>query len=98
MLANVLHDWDDARSVTVLRNCRRAMRDGGRVAVVERRIFADREHSLPTLLSDINMLIVTGGQERTDDEYARLFSDAGLRLARIVSASDPYGVFEGVVA
>jgi SAM-dependent methyltransferase len=95
ILANVLHDWDDARSVAILQNCRRAMHAGGRILVIERMIFDDPAKSLPTLLSDINMLVLTGGQERTGDEYKRLFEGADLRLTRILPVLYPYAIFEG---
>ena len=95
LLANVLHDWDDERSVAILRNCRRAMHGDGRVLIVERVIFSDAEQSIPTLLSDLNMLVLTGGQERTEEEYARLLAGAGLRLTRLLPVAYPYGVFEG---
>lgn len=98
ILANVLHDWDDDRSVAILRNCRRAIHADGRVLVVERMIFADPARSIPTLLSDISMLVLTGGQERTTDEYARLFAGAGMRLTRAIPIAYPYGIFEGALA
>ncbi len=94
LLANVLHDWDDKRALAILRNCRRAMLENGKVLVIERMILADPARSLPTLLSDINMLVMTGGLERTDDEYARLLADADLRLTRVLPVAFPYGVFE----
>ena len=95
LLANVLQDWDDEHSVAILRNCRRAMHGDGKVLVVQRMIFSDPERSIPTLLSDLNMLVLTGGQERTEDEYARLFAGADLRLTGVLSVAYPYGVFEG---
>jgi O-methyltransferase domain/Dimerisation domain len=98
LLANVLHDWDDERSIAILRNCRRAMHEGGRVLIVERMIFSDPEQSIPTLLSDLNMLVLTGGQERTEEEYARLLAGADLRLTRVLPVAYPYGVFEGAPA
>jgi hypothetical protein len=95
LLANVLHDWDDDRSVAILRNCRRAMHGNGRVLIVERMIFSDPERSIPTLLSDLTMLVLTGGKERTEEEYARLFAGAHLRLTGVFPAAYPYGLFEG---
>lgn len=95
ILANVLHGWDDDRALAILRNCRRAMLQGGKVLVIERMILADQAQSLPTLLSDINMLVMTGGRERTNDEYARLFAHADLSLTRVLPVLFPYGVFEG---
>ena len=98
LLANVLHDWDDERSVAILRNCRRAMHGDGRVLIVERMIFSDPERSIPTLLSDLTMLVLTGGQARKEEEYARLFAGAGLRLTGVFPVAYPYGVFEGAPA
>ncbi len=95
LLANVLHDWDDARAAEILGNCRRAMARAGRVLIVERLIPTDRGRALPTLLSDITMLVITGGQERTNDEYGTLLAAAGLRLTAVRPVAAPYGVIEG---
>ena len=96
LLANVLHDWDDTRSIDILRNCRQAMPGAGRVLIVERLIPEDGQDPLPTLLSDINMLVLTGGRERTNTEYAGLIQAAGLRLAQVVPVAFPYGIIEAV--
>jgi O-methyltransferase domain len=96
LLANVLHDWDDDLAVAILAECRKAMATGGRVLIVERLIPDDPEQALPTLLSDVNMLVVTGGKERTNAEYRALLSRAGLALARVTAVSFPYGVIEGI--
>ena len=64
LLAIMLHDWDDDRSVEILLICLREMHADGKVLIVERMIFDDPEKSIPTLLSDLNMLVLTGGQER----------------------------------
>ena len=96
ILANVLHDWDDMRAVQILGNCRRAMAKDGRVLIVERLIPDDLADALPVLLSDINMLIFTGGQERTNAEYANLLTAAGLKLGNVQAVTAPYGVIEGL--
>ena len=54
--------------------------------------------SIPTLLSDLTMLVLTGGQERTEEEYARLFAGADLRLTSVLPVAYPYGVFEGAAS
>jgi hypothetical protein len=96
--ANVLHDWDDERSIQILRNCRQAMCGAGRVLIVERLIPEDGGDPVPTLLSDINMLVLTGGRERTNHEYGALLQAAGLRVGRILPVAFPYGLIEGTVA
>jgi hypothetical protein len=98
LLANVLHDWDDKRSIQILRNCRQAMPGAGRVLLVERLIPEDDGDPVPTLLSDINMLVLTGGRERTNEEYGALLEASGLRLGSIVPVAFPYGVIEGTLA
>jgi hypothetical protein len=95
ILANVLHDWDDARSVQILRGLRHAMTDRARVLIVERLIPSNPLDAVPVLLSDLNMLIVTGGQERTNTEYGRLLSAVGLNLVTVQPIASPYGVIEG---
>jgi hypothetical protein len=95
ILANVLHDWDDSRAVHILDNCRRAMVTGGRVLIVERLIPDDPADAVPVLLSDMNMLVFTGGQERTNAEYARLLTDASLIPGKIQPVAPPYGIIEG---
>ena len=98
VLANVLHDWDDARSVQILANCRKAMAADGRVLIVERLIPDDSADAVPVLLSDINMLVLTGGMERTNAEYAHLLAQAGLAPGRVQPVTAPYGVIEGTAS
>jgi hypothetical protein len=98
ILANVLHDWDDDRSVQILTACRHAMAGHGRVLIVERLIPGDPADALPVLLSDLNMLVFTGGQERTNTEYGQLLAAAGLSLTNVQPVAAPYGVIEGYPA
>ena len=98
VLANVLHDWDDARSVQILANCRQAMAADGRVLIVERLIPDESADAVPVLLSDINMLVLTGGMERTNAEYANLLGQAGLAPGRVQPVTAPYGVIEGTAS
>ena len=96
VLANVLHDWEDERAIDILRNCRQSMVRGGRVLIVERLIPDEPGDAVPTLLSDINMLVITGGQERTNAEYASLLAGAGLEIGAVHPIAFPYGVVEGL--
>jgi hypothetical protein len=98
VLANVLHDWDDTTAIGILTSCRRAVTSRGRVLVAERLIPDDLAEAVPALLSDINMLVLAGGRERTDAEYGRLFEAAGLRLGVIRPIAFPYGIIEGIPA
>jgi hypothetical protein len=95
LLANVLHDWDDTRAIEILAHCRQAVTRHGRVLIVERLIPDDPAEAVPALLSDINMLVVSGGRERTNGEYGELLEAAGLRPGIIAPVTFPYGVIEG---
>ena len=95
ILANVLHDWDDARAVQILAACRHAMATDGRVLIVERLIPDDPADAVPVLFSDLNMLVFTGGQERTNAEYGDLLAAAGLSLAKVQPVAAPYGSSRG---
>lgn len=89
MMKSVIHDWDDDRAVTILRNCRDAMAPGGRVLVIERTV---PERVTPgtaeLLMIDLNMLVSATGRERTEADYRELLTAAGLTL---VAVSEPLG-------
>jgi len=95
LLANVLHDWDDTRATGILANCRQAVTRHGRVLIIERLIADDPAEAVPVLLSDINMLVLSGGRERTNGEYGRLLRAAGLCPGSIRPVTFPYGIIEG---
>jgi len=94
LLRHVIHDWENPEAVAILGNCRDAMRPGGRVLVVENVIPAGNDPCFGKWL-DLMMLVV-GGRERTRDQYADLFSAAGLRLTRVVPTAHEVSVIEGV--
>jgi predicted O-methyltransferase YrrM len=81
ILKIILHDWDDQQSVSILRNCARAMRPNGRVVLVER-LFPEHGDPGEAALSDLNMLVLLPGRERTASEFAELLRAAGLKLDR----------------
>jgi hypothetical protein len=79
------------------------MAGGGRVLIVEPVVPAKVEPSLTmlgTIMSDLNMLLVTGGKERTETEFAEILGAAGLRLTGVTPTPPPsvYSVIEAVAA
>jgi SAM-dependent methyltransferase len=82
ILKYIVHDWDDQQSVKLLSNCARALRPNGRVILIE---WVMPEHGKPSAaaLSDLNMLVLLPGRERTASEFAELFRASGLQLDRI---------------
>ena len=89
IMKSIIHDWDDARSLKILGNCRRALTSGARLLLVERLMpdvptanVADRMAAL----SDLNMLRGPGGCERTQGQFRALLGHAGFRMTRVVPA------------
>jgi O-methyltransferase domain/Dimerisation domain len=93
LLKAILHDWDDASATAILRVCRNAMATDGRVLVVERLIAPPNEEP-DTKFSDLNMLVLPGGRERSRDDFAALFRSAGFRLARVVVTGTHMSILE----
>lgn len=95
LLRHIIHDWDDARALRILANCRRAMDGSGRLLLVESVIRPSNEPSLGKSL-DLLMLALTGGTERTEAEYRGLLRAAGFQLVRVVPTSADFDVLEAV--
>jgi SAM-dependent methyltransferase len=95
LLAHVLHDWTDEQSLTILRNCRRAIAPDGKLLIVEAVLLqGDAPHH--GKLMDLLMLTVTGGVERTADEFTQLLAKADFRLTQVISTSTHQSVVEAV--
>jgi SAM-dependent methyltransferase len=97
LMKKVLHDWSDDDAVRILANCRRAMAPGGRVLVAET-VVPPGNAPDPIKVMDVNMLVVTGGRERTADEFAALFERAGLKAGRVVPTGARVSILEAVAA
>src|SRR5262249_28864021 len=95
LLKWILHDWNDAASVDILRSCRRAMKPGETLIVLEHVIGAPNSSARGKFM-DLNMLVINGGRERTRDEFAALFAQSGFRLISMTPTSTSVCVIEGV--
>lgn len=99
LLKSILHDWDDEHCAVILGNCRRAMGPRARLQVIERMMpehLAVSPHDQGIARSDLNMLIGTGGCERTQEQFRSMLHAAGLRAAGLVALSDGYSAYEAV--
>ncbi len=94
ILKSILHNWDDESCVNILRNCRKVMTDNASLLVIER-IVPDGNGKSDSKLFDINMLIMTEGRERREDEYRNLFMAAGFMLTRVVPTHSSLSIVEG---
>jgi len=93
----ILHDWDDERCVAILRACRRAVPEDGRLLVIEVLIPPGEARSYAKS-QDVNMLVNLTGRERTETEYRALYAAAGFALTRTIPAHGELHVIEGIPA
>lgn len=109
IIKSVIHDWDDAKSIEILRACRRAMtatahahahpNGSARLLMVEPPAMPGGTNPMLDWMiafSDLNMLVNCGGRERTEAEYRALLDAAGLRTVAVHPTSGFYRVFEAV--
>jgi hypothetical protein len=96
IMKRTLHDWDDERCAKILANCRAAMSEKGMVLVVDAVIAPGNEPDRGKLL-DMQMLVI-GGHERTKQDFATVFKDAGLKLTRVVPTKCPLSIVVGARA
>ncbi len=97
LLSHIIHDWSEAQCLTILGNCRRAMRPDSRLLIIEMVLPTGDTPHLGKIL-DIIMLALPGGQERTEPEYRALLEKAGFRLKRVVPTESAVSVVEAVPA
>jgi hypothetical protein len=101
LMKSVIHDWNDDRGVAILRACRAAMRADARLLIVEVVVPARPGTSpLDQMIAgtDLNMLVMTGGRERTEAQYRALCEVAGLRVARVLPTATAFSLIEAVPA
>ena len=95
IVSQVLHDWDDGDAAAILRGVRRSMKPDSHLLVIEQ-VLPTAAGPHPAKVLDVVMLALTGGRERTADEYASLFQAAGFRLDRVVPTKGAISVLVGV--
>ncbi len=97
VLRAILHDWDDRRCTTILRNCRRAMNRGGRVLVLEGLVAPANEPDFRKWM-DLQVLALLGGRERTEAEFRRLLAEAGFAMTRVIPLTADHSAIEATPA
>lgn len=97
ILSHIIHDWNESQCLTILGNCRNAMKPSSKLLIVESVLPEGNTPHFGKLV-DMVMLATTGGEERTASEYATLLGAAGLRMTRVFPATPDVSVIEAEVA
>jgi precorrin-6B methylase 2 len=97
ILSSVLHDWDDESCLRILRSVKNAAAPGAHLVIAESVIpTGDAPH--PAKLTDLAMLGLVTGRERTANEYDNLLATAGFTMERIVPPSPaPFSFIEAAL-
>jgi hypothetical protein len=95
ILSNVIHDWPDDEALQILRNVRRAQGDSARLFLLEMMLGGEAEPLLARS-TDLNMLVLTGGRERSEGEFVSLLSGAGYALHQARAIGDYTCLIEAV--
>src|SRR5215510_12461868 len=93
----IIHDWDDEKSTAILKNIHRAMNKKGKLLLIEMVVLEGNQPDLSKFL-DLNMMVMTGGRERTEAEFKSLLAASGFELTRVIRTTSPVCVIEAVRA
>jgi ubiquinone/menaquinone biosynthesis C-methylase UbiE len=97
LLKSILHNWDDERSTVILQHCRRAMPRDAKLLLIER-IMPTRmqpsPHHRALAWSDLNMLVLLEGRERTEPEFRTLLASSGFNTGRILPVGLQFSLIE----
>ena len=96
VLKYIIHDWDDRRAESILTNCRRALIAGAKLLLVED-VICPANEPCQAKIGDLNMLVRTGGKNRSESEYRRLLEKAGFTLLRVIKTRSEISVIEASV-
>jgi ubiquinone/menaquinone biosynthesis C-methylase UbiE len=87
ILRQILHDWPDDRAAEILAACRRSMRVGEQLLVIDQ-ILPDIPTNDPAqryaFEMDLHMFVLFGARERTESELTAMITHAGFAVSRIV--------------
>jgi len=93
ILSHIIHDWDDIKSIQILKNCRQGINPDGKLLILEW-VLPEGDAPHVAKVVDINMMMLTGGEERTGRQYGRLLEKAGFHLTRIIPTESECSIVE----
>ncbi|HNN96794.1 MAG TPA: methyltransferase [Pseudomonadota bacterium] len=94
LLKSILHDWDNAHCAQILEACRKAMSAASKLLVIERVMPEGTDRAKSTIASDLDMMVMVGGAERTEAEFRALLESAGFTLCRVIPTESDRSVLE----
>jgi hypothetical protein len=95
LMKHIIHDWNDEQSETILRNLAVSAPQGAKLLLVES-VVEEGDSPSTSKVMDLNMLVMTGGKERTAKEYSKLFDKTGFKFIAVHPTQSPLQIVEAV--
>lgn len=95
ILRHIVHDWNDEKSLGILKNCHSALPENGKLLVMES-VIHPGNNAFTGKFVDLVMLLVTGGKERKAEQFRSLYQQAGFELTHIFPTATELSIIEGV--
>jgi len=93
VLKMIIHDWPEDQAIEILRNVRAAAQVGTTLLLIET-VIPDRNREHVGNWTNLEMLLMNAGRERTAAEYRRLLQQAGFQVTRVVPTGSPFSLVE----
>jgi hypothetical protein len=93
LLKSVLHDWNDADALRILEKCRESMPDSSKLLIIEPILTAANQKD-PAKMMDVYMMVITGGKERTEQDFRRLLSTAGFSVESVTPTETEFYIIQ----
>ena len=90
----IIHDWNDKKAITILKNCDNAMKPGEKLILIELVQKETSENNWMTLYLDMLLLCMYGGKERTIKEFKELLKKTNLKLINIYNTASYFKILE----
>ena len=99
VLKRILHDWDDATAIIILKNCAASMTTAAKIITVDAVIKPGNEAD-PNKALDVGIMALLNGRERTAKDFEVIYREAGLKLTQIIPTAAPstMSLIEGILA
>lgn len=95
LLKSVIHDWDNEKAIAILKNCHQAMRQDSALVIVDVVLLPSGKSSYAYCM-DLLMMAITGGKERTLEDFEHILKQAGFRIRSVHPTTTEFSLIEAV--
>jgi hypothetical protein len=100
IIKSVFQDWNDEDSRAILRSCRKHMPTSATLLIIGSVLPEAASTSVPIMFfTDLNMLVNSGGRERTESEFRTMLQETGFTITSVAhGAAGPLSIIQAVPA